>query len=488
MCWLAATFDLQSDEEDPILQPVILRLIACAVFTLALLPAGAIAAPAPVAVLTLDGAIGPASADYVTRSLARAASEGAQLAVLRIDTPGGLDSAMRAIIKAILASPIPVATYVSPSGARAASAGTYILYASHFAAMTPGTTLGAATPVQLGGSPGPERPLRDDGNGKDTGKDGKGDAGTPGSEQATPGSAMTRKQVNDAAAYIRGLAQLRGRNAEWAELAVRQAVSLSASEALQQNVVDLVAPDVPGLLRELDGRAIQAGGREHRLQTRDAPVVAYQPDGRTRFLAAITDPSVALLLMMLGFYGLILEFGSPGLGVAGVLGAIALLTGLYALQLLPVNYAGMALILLGVGFMVAEAFAPSFGFLGLGGVVAFVLGALILIDTDLPGFGIPLSLVIALGLGSALLIGVTASMAVKARRRPVVSGAQQMAGALAEVVDDTPGASWASIHGEIWKVASPSPLRRGQKVRILGRRGLVLDVAPDNNHSAGDTA
>jgi membrane-bound serine protease (ClpP class) len=356
---------------------------------------------------------------------------------------------------------------VCPRGARAASAGTYILYASHVAAMAPGTTLGAATPVRIGG---PSEPLE------------------PQAPAPSTSSAMSRKQVNDAAAYIRGLAQLRARNAEWAELAVRQAVSLSASEALRQKVVDLVAPDLPALLQQLDGRSLKAAGQERRLQTRDAAVVEYQPDRRTRFLAVITDPSVALMLMMLGFYGLILEFGHPGRGVPGILGAIALLTGLYALQLLPVNYAGMALILLGVGFMVAEAFAPSFGLLGLGGVAAFVLGALILIDTEQPGFGIPLSLIVSLGLGSALLIGMTVGMAVKARNRPLVSGSEQLVGRLAEVVDDTPGASWARVHGEIWRVACPAPLRRGQKVRILARQGLVLEVAPADNHPMGETA
>lgn len=442
-------------------------------------PAATPQAPAPVTVLALDGAIGPASADHVTRGLARAARDGHQLVVLRMDTPGGLDLSMRQIIKAILASPVPVAGYVAPGGARAASAGTYILYACHIAAMAPATNLGAATPVQIGGGDAPPR---------QPGPTGPGDAprspqepqgtppGTP--REAPAGTALERKQVNDAVAYIRGLAELRGRNADWAERAVREAVSLPASEALKARVIDLVAADTEALLRQLDGRRVQAAGQARELHTRGAPLRFDEPDWRARLLAVVTDPSVALLLMMLGVYGLFFEFSSPGFGLGGVLGGICLLLGLYALQLLPLNYAGLALIALGVALMAAEAFAPSFGILGLGGALAFAFGALMLIDTELPGFGIPLGLVVALALLSALFIATLTAMALKTRRRRAVSGDEALSGRTAEVLPSEGPQTWVLFDGEHWQAASAQPLQPGQKVRVLARRGLVLDVAP----------
>jgi membrane-bound serine protease (ClpP class) len=422
------------------------------------------------------GPIGPASADYLVRGLSQAVEQGAQLVVLSIDTPGGLDSAMRDIIKAILASSIPVASYVAPSGARAASAGTYILYASHIAAMAPGTNLGAATPVAIGGMPG--APPEQDKPAADKGEDGK----APETEDrpAAPGDAMSTKQINDAAAYIRGLAQLRGRNAEWAERAVREAVSLAAEEALEIKVVDYLASDLGALLEQLDGKTFTAGGREVRLATADAPVIEQAPDWRTRLLAVITNPSVALLLMMIGVYGLIFEFSNPGTGIGGVLGGISLVLALYALQLLPVNYAGVALILLGIGFIAAEAFVPSFGVLGFGGVVAFCLGGLILIDTDVPGFGVPLSLIPTLGVVSGLTVFAIVSMALRARRRAVYGGDNELLGSIVPihaVQSSDPQEGWVELRGERWQVRSQSPLRAGQEVRVLARRGLSLEVA-----------
>lgn len=414
---------------------------------------------AKVVVLTVDGAIGPAYADYVARGIARAASQRAQLVVLRLDTPGGLDTSMRTIIRAILTAPLPVASYVAPGGARAASAGTYILYASHIAAMAPGTNLGAATPVAVG--PGGAEPAR----------------------EKTP-STMEHKEVNDAAAYIRGLAQMRGRNADWAEQAVREAVSLSAEEALKAHVVDDVAPDLPRLLALLDGRTVTVLGQPKTLHTARAPVEDAAPDWRTRLLAAITNPSVALILMTVGIYGLVFEFMSPGAVAPGVAGTICLLLGLYGLQLLPVNYSGLALILLGLGLMVAEAFLPTFGAIGIGGVIAFVIGALMLIETDRPGFGIPPVLVGTLGVVAGLVVTATANVALRTRRRKPVSGAEALVGSVGEMLEGATHEGWANIGGETWHVVTDTPLARAQRVRVVAMRGPVLQVVPENEQGA----
>ncbi|WP_079230388.1 NfeD family protein [Pseudomonas putida] len=427
------------------------------------------AAPGSIWVLGIDDAIGPASADYLLRNLEQAKAQGAQLVVLRLDTPGGLDSAMRQMIKAILASPVPVVSFVAPSGARAASAGTYILYASHVAAMAPGTNLGAATPVQIGGLPG-------------TSKD---DKAKPSDEEQT----LARKQVNDATAYIRGLAQLRGRNADWAERAVREAVSLPASEALRLKVIDQVANDLPDLMRQLDGKTLIAAGQPLLLQTRDAALIEHLPDWRTRLLAVITNPSVALILIMIGVYGLLFEFMNPGSALGGVVGGICLLLGLYALQLLPVSFAGVALILLGIAFMIAEAFLPSFGVVGFGGIVAFVVGAVILIDTDAPGFGIPLVLIGTLAVLSALLIGGVLGMAIKARRRALVSGDAGLVGSLVtvtQVLADNPFCGSVQAQGEQWQVQCTTPLQAGQKVRVTARQGVMLEVSAAAPAAQGD--
>jgi membrane-bound serine protease (ClpP class) len=449
-----------------------LKFILAACFSLAL--ASACAAPRPVIVLPLNGAIGPASADFVVRGMAHAERDNAQLIVLQIDTPGGLDTSMRQIIKSILSSSVPVVAYVGPGGARAASAGTYILYASHIAAMAPGTNLGAATPVQIGLT-GPADTEREKPPPKDKDATNAKDA-----KDSDEHGAMARKQVHDAAAYIRGLAQLRGRNAAWGERAVREAVSLPAEEALEQKVIDLTARNIPDLLARLDGRKVMTIAGERVLNTATAPTIMQEPDWKTRLLAAITDPSIALILMMIGIYGLFFEFYNPGFMLPGVAGAICLLLGLFALQMLPVNYAGLALIVLGIAFMVAEMFLATFGVLGVGGIVAFAFGAVMLIDTDLPGFGIPKSLIIGLSMATMAFIFFVSTLALRARRRPLVSGAD-MAGGIGIMLDDATADGWARVQGERWQVRCTQPLKRNQEVRIVARDGLTLTVEPIGN-------
>jgi len=422
-------------------------------------------------VLTVKGAIGPASADYLARGIDKATEARARLVVIEMDTPGGLDTSMRDIIKAILASPVPVATYVAPQGARAASAGTYILYASHIAAMAPATNLGAATPVELApGAAPPEKPAT---------------PATPGKEPpaAPVQDAKGKKAVNDAAAYIRGLAELRGRNADWAERAVREAVSLSADAALKEKVIDVVATNLADLLRQLHGRKVKLDGGEITLDTAGLTVTRVEPDWRSRLLTVIGDPSIAYILLLLGIYGLIYEFMNPGTLFPGVVGGICLLLALFALQLMPVSYVGLALIIVGIAMMAAEAFLPSFGALGLGGLIAFVLGSVMLIDTDLPGYGVSWLLIAPLAGVSALLSFVVVGMALRARRRPVLTGGEELPGSEGETLEDIAAEGWARVHGETWRVQSRVPLVRGARVRVTARRGLTLEVEPVDSQS-----
>jgi membrane-bound serine protease (ClpP class) len=460
----------------------------------ALRAATSVPASVPVIVLTVQDAIGPASADYVVRSLRRAQDEGAPLVVLRIDTPGGLDSAMRQIVQAILASPVPVVSYVSPQGARAASAGTYILYASHLAAMSPATTLGAATPVSIG-LPGaaPSRP-ESPSTSPSPSPSPAGSASDPAAEPAAAsepapasaplsGDAMKTKQINDAAAFIRGLAQQHGRNAGWAERAVREAVTLTASEALREKVIDVVAVDVPDLLNQIDGRSVQMPSGKLTLATRDRATLELLPDARHRLLSVIANPSFALILMMIGIYGLIFEFSSPGFGVPGTVGAICLLLAMFALQMLPVNYAGLALIVLGIGLMAAELLTPTFGVLGVGGVAAFIAGGLLLFDRDVPGMGVPLPLLFGLAASSAALVLLGGGMALRARRAPVVSGREAMIGAYGEIASVDGDEVWVQVHGERWRVRASGPLFAGQRVRVSGIDGLTLEVQASDHFS-----
>jgi membrane-bound serine protease (ClpP class) len=396
--------------------------------------------------------------------------------VLQINTPGGLDQAMRAIIQTIITSDIPVFTYVAPGGARAASAGAYILYASHVAAMAPGTNLGAATPVQISGGGGlPGQPEPEKQADSETEKPSDGDLKKPPSGQ----SAMEHKVVNDAAAYIRSLAQMRGRNVEWAEKFVREAASLSATDALEAGVIDYVADDLRQALAAADGRTVMVNGKKVTIHSKDLPLQTIEPDWRIELLSVIANPNVAYILILLGVYGLMFEFYNPGFVLPGVVGAIALVLALYALQVLPINYAGLALLILGISFMVAEAFAPSFGILGIGGIIAFVTGSIILIDTDAEGYGISMPLIFAMTATSALFLLGLIGVAMKARSRPVVSGIQNMLGARGEASRDFEHRGMVRIHGELWTAQSVTPLRAGQPVRVVGIEGLTLFIEPE---------
>jgi membrane-bound serine protease (ClpP class) len=431
-------------------------------------------------VLDVDGPIGPATAEFITRAIERASETGAALVVIRLDTPGGLDASTRDIVKSILASDVPVATFVSPEGARAASAGTYILYASHVAAMSPATNVGAATPVAIGMTDGPPQG-RQPGNLPGNDKPDPDGSGTQ-EESEAPGidtaSAMSRKAVNDSVAWLRGLAELRGRNADWAERAVREAVSITSEEALETGVIDLVASDLDELLRKADGMTVEVDGAEVTLHTLGLAIERLAPDWRNELLSVITSPTIAYLLLLVGIYGLVLEGYNPGAFVPGVVGAICLLLALYALQMLPVNYAGLGLILLGVVLMIAEVMVPSFGALGIGGVVAMVIGSIILIDTDVPGFVVSRPLIGAIAITGSLGLMAIIWFAVKARERPVVAGREQLLGEEGTALESFDARGEVFVHSERWSAESEQPVREGQAVQVIGVKGLKLRIRP----------
>ena len=416
----------------------------------------------------VQGPIGPATMDFLVKSLEEAALRNAELLIIRLDTPGGLDASTRDIVKAILNSPVPVATFVAPEGARAASAGTYILYASHIAAMSPATNVGAATPVNIIGGKPPGQQAESGGDEEDS---------EPAPE---PGDTMSRKVINDAVAYVRGLASKRGRNADWAELAVREAASITADEALQTGVIDLIAKDVGDLLEQVHGRTVEVQGRDRVLDTSSLLVEQLEPDWKSKLLGVITSPTIAYLLLMIGVYGLLLEGYHPGAIVPGVVGAICLLTALYAFQMLPVNYAGFALIVLGIILMIGEALAPSFGALGIGGVISMVIGAIILIDTDVPGFAVSRPLIGAFALASSLGLMALIGAAMKARQRPVVTGREQLIGAAGTALLDFENRGNVFVHSESWSAVTTTPLREGQTIVVTGIDGLTLEVRPSD--------
>jgi membrane-bound serine protease (ClpP class) len=420
---------------------------------------------APVILIDIKGAIGFVAAEHLAKALKRAAEEGSPALIVRLDTPGGLLSSTREMIQAILASPVPVVMYVAPEGSRAASAGTYLLYASHVAAMAPGTHMGAATPIALSapgmpGAPPPPKPKSD----KDTEQD--------------PGSVSARKSLNDAVAYIRSLAELRGRNADWAEKAVRDAATLTATAALKERAVDLIASDIPDLVAQIDGRSVKTTAGDVRLGTKGRAVVEIKPDWKMQIMSVITDPNIALILLMIGIYGILFEFWSPGAVAPGVVGGISLIVALTALSVLPVNFGGLALLLLGIGLMVAESFGHGFGMLGIGGIVAFVVGALFLFDpsqSDIP-FRVSWQVIAGVTALSALFFAGVLGFAMRARQRPVRTGGAEMIDSVGEVVSWGDGEGRISVQGEIWAARASQSLAKGQKVRVVGRTGLTLQV------------
>lgn len=437
------------------------------------------AAASKVWVVELEGAIGPASADYFIRALGRADEADIDLLVLRLDTPGGLDKSMRDMIKAILASPVPVATYVAPNGSRAASAGTYIMYASHVAAMAPATNIGSSTPVNIGGEgsplPFPSEPEKTDEDDEEAGED---DEGAP----KNGGTAMDRKVVNDAVSYIKGLAELRGRNAEWAEATVREAANLTAAEALERNVIDLIAEDLTALLEKVDGRTVNAGSIDIAIDSDDPAIEFIEPDWRYELLGVITDPNVAYILLMIGIYGLLLEFYNPGIGIAAVTGVICLLLGAFALQLLPINYAGLALVVVGLVLMGFEAFTPSFGVFGVGGAVAFIIGSVILMDTDLPAYQISMPIIAAFGALSVAIVVFALGAALRSRRVKATTGKESMIGTAARVSEDFTGQGRVHAFGEVWQATGTNDtlFEKDSRVTITGFDGLMLTVEKEN--------
>jgi membrane-bound serine protease (ClpP class) len=449
----------------------VVTILIAAILAVAAVPAQA---DSNVVVIEIKGGIGVATAEYVLSGIEYAETSGAELIIIQMDTPGGLMGPMRDIVQGVLSSSVPIATYVSPAGARAASAGTYILLASHIAAMNPTSHVGAATPVALAGSDGSPSQPGEQSSDDDT-------------DSALPSvSAMERKALNDAVSYIRSLAERYGRNEDWAEKAVRDADTLTAHEALEQNVIEFVADDRAELLRLIDGYEIEIGGKTVTLATTTAVIEAYEPSWRIKILSTIANPEIVLLIGLIGLYGIMYEGWNPGAILPGVVGVICLLLAAYALQLLPVNYAGLVLIIVGIALMVAEAFAPSFGALGFGGVVAFAFGAIMMFDSDVPGFGISIKFVLGLAIAFALAIIWLIGYLLKLRRRGAVSGRDSIIGGIGTALYNFTGEGKVWLEGESWTAHSDIAVAKGQQVSVRQLNGLVLEVEPITESNAGD--
>ncbi len=398
----------------------------------------------------IEGAIDPITSEFITSAIETAASSGGQALVIRLDTPGGLVSATREIIKAILNSPLPVVVYVAPSGARAASAGTLITLAAHIAAMAPGTNIGAAHPVSVGAAPKEDQK-------------------------------MAEKAVNDLAALARTIATTRGRNAKWAEEAVRRSVSITEKEALRLKVIDLIARDLGDLLEKINGREVEvSGGRKVRLDTKSVSIVPIKEGLRERILRTISDPNIAYILMMIGLAGLYFELSNPGTILPGVVGALALTLAFFAFKALPVNYAGLLLILLAGVFFFLEIKIASFGLLALAGLIALTLGSLMLFSKT-PGVGISWSVLWPTLIGVGLFLSVITYLAAKAVRSPPQTGPESLLGATGRVISDVgPDQGQIFIHGEIWEARSDHPIPAGRRVKVLAVEALTLKVEEAN--------
>ena len=429
--------------------------------------------------LSVNDAIGPAITDYIERGLDRASDDGANIVIIQLDTPGGLDLAMRSIIRAIIASPVPVAIYVAPPGARAASAGTYMMYAAHVAAMAPGTNLGAATPVQMGGMPGmdpPEKPAPGAADDDTATDETNTDEEAPATTMPGNADAMTKKIVNDAAAYIRSLAEMRGRNAEWAVQAVREAASLSSEQALDAGVIDIIARDTADLLQQVNGRTVTVQDRDWVLDTNGLVLETIEPDWRNELLAIITNPNITYILMLLGIYGLFFRTGQSRIRPArrhwrDIIAARAVCTAGPAGELcragtddswdshsLSENYS-------------CRASASS----GIGGVISFVMGSILLFDRESGNLAVSMPLIIAVSVLSAGFFLIVIRALHNARRRPVVTGAEELIGATGQVIADFSGDRHnIHIHGEQWHVRSDTPMRSGDSARVISRDGLIL--------------
>ncbi len=463
------------------------RRICAAIATVFLgILASTASADGDVIVMEMKGGIGVATADYIISGIEYAEEASAELIIINMDTPGGLMAPMRDIIQAILGSSVPVATYVTPAGARADSAGTYILLASHIAAMSPTTHLGAATPVSLTGddaTPTPDKPTDEL---ADESTDEESDDDSEPAPQTQPGTAMERKVLNDAIAYIRSLAERNGRNVEWAEEAVRDAATLTAKEALEKNVIDFIAENRADLLTQVNGHEVTINTEAVTLATDNVVIEKYEPNWRIKILSAIANPEIVLLLGIIGLYGLMYEGWNPGAIVPGVVGVICLLLAAYALQVLPVNYAGLALILVGLALMTAEAFAPSFGALGLGGIVAFVFGSIMMFDTGIPGFGISIAFVIAVAIFAALVMIWLINFALKLRKRGAVTGIDSIIGGIGTAMQDFSGDGRVWLESEAWSARSSTAIQKDQQVVVRAMDGLVLEVEPLVEPETGD--